>query len=310
LDPASQLETAAFKGSYSSDFVGAGTLKLIFEDGFSVTFATVTTDGGQTLEFISPATGVANVQFRGPGGPGQSLTGALPAALIVEGAAGSIDISVQRSAAGGEWAQYFGRAGGSGTAACPDGSTGDWAIAVENLQIATINTGNNGQALAGNYLLMASSKACGDRGLKTLSGLVTGSVTPTGLVLMLRSNGSIISGTAKAIKGRSLKGAYGFKVNFSPYPFGQLGVMKFDGEGNVSVSVVGSGNGEFSTAGLTGTYSIDPDGSGKINFNTQTGQPGGPTYAIVVTDDGSGFMYLRTGVNPQYSVVFGTARLQ
>lgn len=312
VDPASQLGSSSFKGSYSAGSDGYGTLEMTFEDGFRLKLAVVATDGGRTLEFISPAAGAGNVTLRGSGGPGQPLTGKLPAALLLDWAApaGSIDLSV-RSSAGPGATVFTGRAeAATGTAMCPDGSSGEWTIGVENLTIAAIPAGNNGQALAGNYLLTAGTSACGDRGWTTLSGLATGSLTPTGMVLTLRNYGFIVTGTARAIKGGSLKGSYGLQSSASPFPGGSIGVMTFDGEGGVSSTVAGFVNGEFTTSKNTGTYSVEADGSGKINLNTVAGEPGGPSFSIVVVDDGAGFLFLRTRANPQGNVMFGHARLQ
>lgn len=311
VDPASQLGILAFKGTYSAGADGAGKLDLVFDDGETSSLAVVTADGGHTLQFISPAFGGANIVLNGSN---LSLTAALPASAIVQGAEGFITPKVQRPDSPGATVFTGGGETASGNVTCGDGSSGNWTITVENLTVAATGAGNNGQALAGDYLLTATSEACGDRGWHTLSGLVAGNFTPTGLRLNLRNNGFIITGTAEAIKkeikGGSLKGSYGFQSSASPFPGGSIGVMTFDGEGGVSTTVVGSGNGEFTTSKNTGTYSVEADGSGKINLNTAAGEPGGPSFSIVVVDDGAGFLFLRTRANPQGNVMFGHARLQ
>jgi hypothetical protein len=124
-------------------------------------------------------------------------------------------------------------------------------------------------------------------------------------------NGGVANGVARAASGGSLSGSYGVQLNFSPFPLGTVGVMTFDGAGNVNVSLknVGGANGGINSLTFTGTYSINPDGSGTINLQNPNGQAG-PTFAIVVTDGGSGFLLLRTDNNPGFDVAFGTARLQ
>ena len=57
--------------------------------------------------------------------------------------------------------------------------------------------------------------------------------------------GFVINGIARtAGSGGSLNGSFGFQLNYSPFPAGTVGVMKFDGAGNVAVSLtsVGGGN--------------------------------------------------------------------
>jgi hypothetical protein len=129
---------------------------------------------------------------------------------------------------------------------------------------------------------------------------------------------TVNSGIARVAKAGSLNGSYGFQFNNSPVPTGTLGVMRFDGAGNVAMSSTSVGAGKDDTSGqapvssgtLTGTYSINPDGSGTINFPAAPGQSANSTYAFVITDGGSGLLVLRTDANPGANVSFGTARLQ
>jgi len=310
VDASRPVETGSFTGTYTVVYYGVGLLELTFPEGFQLLFAVVTTDGGKTLQFTSYATGAGNVALRGSP---QSLTGTLPAALLfkeLRDVTGGISLTVQRAAPS---AIVFTGGGkeASGTATCPDGSTGQWTASVENLTIAAVTGGNNGPA-EGNFLLSANGKVCGGEfDWRTLSGLVTGSFAPTGNVLVLRNYGSIVRGTARAIGSASLAGTYGLQSDFWPYPGGFLANMTFDGAGGIfGTFIAGNANGEFSTGDRTGKYVIQDDGSGTIEFNTPTGEPGGPSYSIVVVDDGAGFLFLRTKANPQTSVSFGYARLQ
>src|SRR5205823_8567718 len=96
----------------------------------------------------------------------------------------------------------------------------------------------------------------------------------TGCTDICDLGGIVVSGVARAAYAGSLKGAYGFQFNNSPVPGQSIGVLSFDGAGNVAVSLtfVGAGMGPdhdphqapvFSGTS-TGTYSLNPDGSGTI----------------------------------------------
>ena len=129
------------------------------------------------------------------------------------------------------------------------------------------------------------------------------------------ASGAVIDGFARAAQAGSLKGSYGFQLNNSPVPAGTIGVVSFDGAGNAAVSFtsVGVGNNPsqppVSSGRLTGTYSINPDGSGTINLPAAVGQAGNSTYAFVIIDGGSGLLLLQTD-GTGHDVSFGTARLQ
>jgi hypothetical protein len=93
--------------------------------------------------------------------------------------------------------------------------------------------------------------------------------------------------------------------------------MNFDGAGNVTASftIVGApGNGltlGLSTSSLTGTYSVNPDGTGTITFVSPAGATVA-TFSFVTTDGGSQLLLLQTSaIGPApTSVSSGTARLQ
>jgi hypothetical protein len=117
-----------------------------------------------------------------------------------------------------------------------------------------------------------------------------------------------IAGVARAAYVSPLKGSYGFLFNLSPQPAGNIGVASFDGAGNAAMSLtfVGlsgtDGQPSVITGTQAGTYSVNPDGTGTMQFGNQT-------YAIVVTDGGSGLLLLQTN-RAGDGVSFGTARLQ
>jgi hypothetical protein len=130
------------------------------------------------------------------------------------------------------------------------------------------------------------------------------------------ASGEVADGFARAVYAGSLKGSYGFQLNNSPVPAGTIGVVTFDGAGNAAVAFtsVGVGNDPnqppVSSGTQTGTYSINPDGSGTINLPGAAGQAGNSAaYAFVITDGGSGLLLLQTD-GTGHDVSFGTARLQ
>ena len=298
-----------FTGTYSSNPDGTGSVKLAFDVGFGATFAMVTTDGGQGIQLVSTdcSNCGANVPLQLQG---TSLSGALPMGLFFQGAMGTIPISLSNvtKSNGGPtslvWAADL--ATGSGMAQCPDGSTGNWTASVRTVTLAVTNG-------SGNFLASADGIVCGQADFETLSGLVTSSVGSGGAItLVLHGSGFVVSGIARVAGGGSLNGSYGFQLNYSPFPAGAVGVMKFDGAGSAAVSTtsVGGGNSSPLTATLTGTYSINSDGSGAINLKAASGQGAGPQFAFVITDGGSQLLLLRTDNNAAFDVAFGTARLQ
>lgn len=303
VDPASAVETGRMSGIYTNVSEGVGILDLTESEGFRLTLVVVTADHGQTLEFISPTSGSGISFVRGSD---QSLNGLLSASLLIDGAAATdaVPLSVQRPNAPGSTV-FIGGGSANGKMKCQDGSIGDWTIWAD-VTISLQGVGNGPKA--GDYLLSAWTKQCGQTGWTTLSGLATGSFAPAGSVLRLLNNGSLWSGTARSIKGGTLQGLYGLHSSFWPFPGGGLAVLHFDGEGAVRGTFISSAENDVHATDRTGTYSIQEDGSGTIEFNTADGQPGGPSFSIVVVDNGAGFLYLRRGANPQGSVMFGSAR--
>jgi hypothetical protein len=298
-----------FTGTYSSNPDGTGSVKLAFDVGFGSTFTMVTTDGGQGIQLMSTdcSNCGANVTLQKQG---SSLSGALPMGLFFQGAMGNIPISlsdVTKSNGGPTSIVYAADlATGSGKAQCPDGSTGNWTASVRTLTLA-VSPGS------GNFFASVDGINCGQADFETLSGLVTTTLGAGGApTFVLHGTGYLISGIARAAApGGSLNGSYGFQLNYSPFPAGAVGVMKFDGAGNVAVTLtsVGGGNSSATTGTFTGTYSVNPDGSGTINLKLASGQAG-PAFAFVITDGGSQLLLLRTDNNTAFDSAFGTARLQ
>lgn len=249
------------------------------------------------------STGGRDVLFQGQG---PSLSGPLPIAVFLRGAAGNIPITLTGTPDinTGITVYTAAAATGGGPAKCPDGSTGTWTASVPAL---TIVANNSGGGVSGNFLATVVGTICGHQDGANLSGLAAGSVGSAGAAnVLLHFPGWMISGIARfAQAGGSLNGAYGFKVTSSPYPGGTIGVMNFDGAGNVSMPLTTVGVGAAAKGTFTGTYTINPDGSGTI-------QTPGPSFAFVMTDGGSELLLLRTddNVDAKFNVSFGTARLQ
>jgi hypothetical protein len=103
-------------------------------------------------------------------------------------------------------------------------------------------------------------------------------------------SGAVFDGSARAAHAGPLKGSSAFQLNNSPVPAGTIGVMSFDGAGKVAVAFTSVGVGSepnqppVSSGTLTGTYSINPDGSGTVNIPAQPGQSANAAFAIVITD--------------------------
>lgn len=299
-----------FRGPYSLNPDGTGTMTLNFDVGFSVTLAIVISDGGkgfQMLETDCNPCGV-DIPLRGQPQSSQSLTGMLPISLFFPNASGGVPLTLTgvNNADGGVTVYTANAANGSGSAQCPDGTTGTWTADIPTVTLA-VNRGDQ----SGNFLAAAIGRICGQGDFETISGLVTGSINPAGtLVLTLHGTGSVATGTGRAAAGgASLNGSYGVQLNFSPFPAGTLGVLQFDGAGNVTLAATVVGGPTPATGTFTGTYALNPDGTGSISLINPAGQPAGG-FAFVVTDNGSQLLLLRTDVNPRFDVSYGTARLQ
>jgi len=304
-DEDAQAGTSAFTGTYSTNPDGAGRVTLAFDLGITLTFAMVTTDGGQGLQLLSTDCIPCGADFP-LRGTAQSLSGGLPISLFLQGASGSVtgnvplSLSGVSSADGGTTVYTAAAATGSGTAQCRDGDSGACDTLPPPEGIAGFRT--------------SFGTVCSRANFNTLSGLVTGTVSPGGATsLVLHGTGAVISGIGRPARGGgSLNGSYGVQLNYAPLPAGTIGVMKFDGAGSVAASLtsVGGANSSPGTATLTGTYSIKSDGSGTISLKAASDQAAGPAFAFVITDSGTQLLLLRTDNNAGFDVSFGTARLQ
>jgi hypothetical protein len=303
-----QAAPLPFTGTYTSNPDGPGSINMNFAVGFSLQLTMVVTDGGQRLQLTgaicSPCGADVPLQLQG-----STFTGAMPMGLFFNRALGNIPLSLSNvtapSAGPSSLVYASAPATGSGSAQCADGA-GNWTASIRTVTVAV----NNG---VGNFLASADGIICGQVDFETLSGLVYSNPGPGSLsnfVLHVVSGG-VVNGIARASNGGSLGSSYGVQFSYTPFAAGTVGVMKFDSEGNVSVSFIDVGGTLSSPANstLTGTYSTNPDGSGTINLTSESGQAG-PTFAFVITDGGSQLLLLRTDSDPGFNASFGTARLQ
>jgi hypothetical protein len=128
-------------------------------------------------------------------------------------------------------------------------------------------------------------------------------------------SGTVINGIGRSAAVGSVKGAYAFQLNNTPTPSGAIGLISFDGAGNVTLSYTSVDAGQdisqppVSTGTLSGTYALNPDGSGTVNLPAPPGQSGAAAFALVMTDGGSGLLLLRTQ-GPRTSISWGVAKLQ
>ena len=134
-------------------------------------------------------------------------------------------------------------------------------------------------------------------------------------------SGTLISGFARtAYTGGSPNGSYGGQFNITPNAAVSLDVLSFDGAGNVTFSGTFIGSGQSQGGGpvnqsqifvgtQSGTYTINPDGSGLITLAPANPGGNGQTHAIVMADGGSTILVMQTNRSGD-GVSFGAARLQ
>jgi hypothetical protein len=156
----------------------------------------------------------------------------------------------------------------------------------------------------------------------TLTAAVAITDGGTGLQLLatggtLLKPGQVFTGTGRnqSAQGTNPAGSYGFLLNRWPdanhYSQSIFGVLNLDGAGNVrgSYAITRTTDPTFFSGTLTGAYSINPSGAGSLTVSLDVGVTA--TFAIVVTDGGSGVLMLQTDESDGFSqVVSGTARMQ
>jgi hypothetical protein len=255
-------------------------------------------------------------------GPFNSLTGTLPAGLLLNGVRGNVTLTASPATSPVDGTLVFSSSGGksSGPIVCSDGSSTTWNVTVAAFTMAVATDpplpGGTGNA-SGDYVLDVGVKECGpDAYSQIFSGAITGNIPSAGPVnLVLHGGGFLVNGVARAGLATSLSGAYGVRMDSSPVPSGLVGAMKFDGAGNVTFTFTSIGAPGTSLALSTssgtrnGTYAINSDGTGTIALLQPNGQPG-PMFSFVATDGGAQLLLVQTNNSASHSVSLGTARGQ
>ena len=126
------------------------------------------------------------------------------------------------------------------------------------------------------------------------------------------NTGQVLSGTGRIQSGQGTMpaGSYGYLLTGWPdahnKPFVISGVLNLDGAGSASGSyTLATGRPNAFPGAVSGTYSANADGTGSMTLVLDMGLTG--TFAIIVTDGGSGILMLAS-IGDQ--VATGTARTQ
>jgi hypothetical protein len=100
---------------------------------------------------------------------------------------------------------------------------------------------------------------------------------------------------AKGCSNATLRGSFGYTStgtlldSFVPPPFagpfGEIGRQTFDGKGNTNATATVSSNGNISTVGVNGTYTVNSDCTGSMTLNIP--DFGATVHANFVIDDGA-----------------------
>jgi hypothetical protein len=146
-----------------------------------------------------------------------------------------------------------------------------------------------------------------NNGLQLVVTGCTGSICNLGAAVM---SGVGSSGSTTPVTQKSLNGSYGEQdTKVSPTPETNVGVLTFDGDGNVlhSTTVITPGPVLVSTT-LLGTYSVNTDGTGAITYPPQSGSPEGET-SVFVKNGKSGLFVLQTNRTGN-GVLYGIGELQ
>jgi len=318
----SQTNTGTFTGTYSANPDGTGSLIVLPDSGDSLTFTIVTTDGGQGFQMVETSCHCAQlgIPFQGTV---SSISGSVPMSLFLDSANGGISLTLPGTTSGG--ATVYSGAGthANGTLTCDDGTNGNWSASVPAITLVGQAPALQGPAGtgAGDFVMAISYTACGSTNplLQTISGSVTSnSSDPAHVNLSLQLPGLLTSGVGRVAQASgTLSGRYGANFHTSPQPAASIGVLQFDGAGNAQASLTlvtptaANGSDEpqvTGPTGITGTYTVNPDGSGSMSFPTSN--TGSRTYSFVITDAGSQLLIVETDSTNSEEVTVGTARLQ
>lgn len=167
----------------------------------------------------------------------------------------------------------------------------------------------------GTNFMFATVMVDGGQGMQLLVTNCSGGKTVTEAGGCTVGGTTTISGVARvAYTGPLQAGSYGTRFTILPQGALDIGVVSLDGAGNLTMSSTGvfltgtDGQPNLFTSSDTGTYSLNPDGTGTFTLAAMPGQ-NAQTYAMVVTDGGSGLLAVQVKRSGN-GVSFGTARLQ
>jgi hypothetical protein len=103
---------------------------------------------------------------------------------------------------------------------------------------------------------------------------------------------AVVMNSHSQTQSNSPVGSFGFQLN------NVIGVMNFDGAGNMAgtyTGLNGGGGGGAQSGIVTGTYSSNSNGIGSLNLAVDGGSNGNVTFSVVITDGGAGLFLLQTG---------------
>ncbi len=167
----------------------------------------------------------------------------------------------------------------------------------------------------GTNFTFATVMVDGGQGMQLLATNCSGGKTVTEAGGCTVGGTTQISGVARAAYAGPLQaGSYGIQFTILPQGALNIGVVSLDGAGNLTVSSTGvflsgtPGQPTLFSVNDTGTYSLNPDGTGSFVFAAMPGQ-NAQMYAMVVTDGGSGLLAVQVKRSGD-GVSFGTGRLQ
>jgi hypothetical protein len=110
----------------------------------------------------------------------------------------------------------------------------------------------------------------------------------------------------------NLEGSYGFSrsgtAGSGAISAAAVGVLVFDGAGNVTGHDTTSVNGNIIRRTFSGTYTMNPDCTGSMTVTFLTGTPGRVSPSdFVIVDDGKGLLLINTNAG---EIILGSARRQ
>ncbi len=100
--------------------------------------------------------------------------------------------------------------------------------------------------------------------------------------------------TGEGCTEASLQGTYGFATSGTRVGVGPLtvvGILTFDGAGNVSGHSKGSANGELGSGTLTGTYKVNSDCTSSVTLTSEGGAE--DHLELVIVNAGSEYLFIK-----------------